>query len=175
LYHTVPPFRCAEKLTAQRSPPPCVCHHLLGPLGVGESGRLYYIHARQRASPIRIVKTIEIKSTNGQTWKVMPRWKGKNVAVHAPVVEGVCGRKDDQWVITHLQSGQMTGGYFNGSLKEALLSARIWDEAFSTVSEKTAKVWPLAIQWKRILRQGKAERPWIHLDRVKTIVAKRMA
>ncbi len=121
------------------------------------------------------MKTIEIKSTNGQTWKVMPRWKGKHVAVHAPVVEGICERKNDQWVITHLQSGQTTGGYFNGSLKEALLSARIWDEAFSTVSEETAKVWPLAIQWKRILRQGKAERPWIHLDRVKTIVAKRMA
>jgi len=121
------------------------------------------------------VKLIEIKSTHGQTWKVMPRWRGKNVAVHAPVVDGVCERKDDQWVITHLQSGLHTGGYFKGSLREALKSARLWDDAFSTVSESTASIWPLARQWKRIITQGRAERPWKTLDKVREIMAREMA
>ena len=121
------------------------------------------------------MKLIEIKSTHGQTWKVMPRWRGKNVAVHAPVVDGVCERKDDQWVITHLQSGLHTGGYFKGSLKEALKSARLWDDAFSTVSESTASIWPLARQWKRIINLGRAERPWRSLDQVREIMAREMA
>ena len=111
------------------------------------------------------MKLIEIKSTHGHTWKVMPRWRGKNGAVHAPVVGGVCERRDDQWVITHLESGYHTGGYFNGSLREALIAARLWDESFGTVSEKTAKIWPLRRQWKRIISQGKAERPWRNLDK----------
>ena len=121
------------------------------------------------------MKLIEIKSTNGETWKVMPRWKGRNIAVHAPVEGGVCERKGDQWVITHLESGFHAGGYFKGSLREALKSARLWDEAFSTVSEATAGRWPLARQWKRIITQGRAERPWKTLDKVREIMSREMA
>ena len=120
------------------------------------------------------MKLIEIKSINGETWRVMPRWRGKNIAVHAPVVGGICERKDDQWVITHLESGYQTGGYFKGSLREALKSARLWDESFSTVSEATAGHWPLARQWKRIITQGRAERPWRTLDKVREIMAREM-
>jgi len=128
-----------------------------------------------QSSANQTMKLIEIKSTHGQTWKVMPRWRGVNIAVHAPVVDGVCERKGDQWVITHLQSGLHTGGYFKGSLREALKSARLWDDAFSTVSESTASIWPLARQWKRIITQGRAERPWKTLDKVREIMAREMA
>ena len=117
-------------------------------------------------------KFIEVKLNNGQTHKVMPRWRGKNLAVHAPIIDGQCQRRKAQWVITHLQSGYLTGGYFYGQLHEAILAARLWDEHFSTATPENARRWPLREQWTRIIRQGKAERPWRPLRQVEEILAR---
>ena len=117
-------------------------------------------------------KFIEIKLYNGQTQKVMPRWRGRNLAVHAPFIDGQCQRRKAQWVITHLQSGYHAGGYFYGSLREAIIAARLWDAHFGTATPENAHRWPLREQWRRIIRQGRAERPWRPLRQVEEILAR---
>jgi hypothetical protein len=117
------------------------------------------------------MKLITIKAENGQDWRVMPRWQGSNLAVHAPVVGGKC-KRGDSWVITHLASGLKAGGYFYGSLREATLAARLWDEMFGTVNPDQAPRWPMKEQWKRIIRSGRAERPWRSIDTVREIMAR---
>ena len=101
----------------------------------------------------------------------MPRWQGRNLAVHAPVVGGKC-KRGDSWVITHLASGLKAGGNFYGPLREATLAARLWDEMFSTVNPDQAPRWPMKEQWKRITRLGRAERPWRSINTVREIMAR---
>jgi hypothetical protein len=117
-------------------------------------------------------KSISIVSTEFETWKVMPRWRGQNLAVHAPVIGGKCKRLPNQWVITHLPSGYNAGGYFYGTLREAKLAARLWDEMFATVTPEQAPCWPMREQWKRIIGSGRAERPWRSIDTVREIMAR---
>ena len=116
-------------------------------------------------------KLITIYSNKGKSWKVLPRWRGANLAVHAPVVGGVCERQTDRWVITHLASGHKTGGDFCGTLREAILAARLWDAQFGAVTPENAHRWPLKDQWKRIIQSGNAERPWRSLESVRAIWA----
>lgn len=116
-------------------------------------------------------KSIAIESTDLNTWRVMPRWRGQNLAVHAPVIGGNCQRQPNRWVITHLASGYNAGGYFNGTLREAIKAARFWDSQFGVVTAENASRWPLKNQWKRIIQQGYAERPWRTLQAVRDILA----
>ena len=121
---------------------------------------------------IRIMsKLITINANNGQAWKVMPRWRGRNLAVHAPVIGGECERQPYLWVITHLRSGYNAGGYFYGTLREAIMAARFWDTYFGDVTAENASRWPLKDQWRRIIRNGYAERPWRTLQAVREILA----
>ena len=117
------------------------------------------------------MKLITIKADNDQAWRVMPRWRGRHLAVHAPVVGGKC-KRGDSWVITHLASGLRTGGDFYVSLREATLAARLWDEMFATVTPEQAPRWPMREQWKRIIQSGRAERPWRSIDTVREIMAR---
>lgn len=117
-------------------------------------------------------QSITVEYTSGITHRVMPRWRGRNLAVHAPVIDGNTERQPDCWVITHLASGAKSGGDFHGTLREAILAARLWDDMFATVSLDTAPRWPMREQWKRILREGKAERPWRSIDTVREIMAR---
>jgi hypothetical protein len=119
-----------------------------------------------------MTQSIEILSTEYKTWRVMPRWRGKNLAVHAPVVGGKCVRKEREWVITHLQSGYSTGGSFYGTLREAIKAAKFWDTYFETATVENANRWPLREQWKRIIQSGRAERPWRSLKTVQEILAR---
>lgn len=109
---------------------------------------------------------ITIRVNNGEQLRVMPRWRGRNLAVHAPVSAGVCQRQDGRWVITHLATGSCTGGQFYGTLQEAIKAARFWDSHFSQVTAENASRWPLREQWKRIISRGRAERPWRSMARV---------
>ena len=119
-----------------------------------------------------MAQSITIQADNGQAWRVMPRWRGQNLAVHAPVINGITERKPDRWVITHLASGYKSGGDFYGTLREATLAASLWDEMFGTVNPEQAPHWPMREQWKRIIRQGSAERPFRSVDRVREIMAR---
>jgi hypothetical protein len=118
-----------------------------------------------------MAKLIDVKFIDGTTFKVLPRWRGQNLAVHAPVIGGSVTRRGREWVITHLASGYHTGGHFYGTLSEAVLAARLWDEAFGTATVENASRWPLREQWKRIIRNGYAERPWRSIERVREILA----
>ena len=118
-----------------------------------------------------MTKLVTIQTNNGATFKVMPRWRGRNLAVHAPVIDGKCQRQTDRWVITHLATGYKTGGDFYGTLREAVLAARLWDDMFATATAENASRWPLKEQWKRIIRQGVAERPFRSLKSVQEILA----
>jgi hypothetical protein len=115
---------------------------------------------------------IKILSTELKEWRVAPRWRGRHLAVHAPVTGGECERKEREWVITHLASGYKAGGSFHGTLREATKAARLWDAAFETVTPETANRWPLKEQWKRILQSGRAERPFRSLEAVREIMAR---
>jgi hypothetical protein len=117
-------------------------------------------------------QSITVKYTDNNTYRVMPRWRGQNLAVHAPVIDGITERKPDLWVITHLPSGYKCGGDFYGTLREATLAARLWDEMFGTVNPEQAPHWPMREQWKRIIQQGRAERPFRSVDRVREIMAR---
>jgi hypothetical protein len=117
-------------------------------------------------------QSISVKYTDDNTYRVMPRWRGRHLAVHAPVIDGITERKPNCWVITHLQSGYKSGGDFYGTLREATLAARLWDEMFGTVSPEQAPCWPMREQWKRIIRSGRAERPWRSIDTVREIMAR---
>jgi hypothetical protein len=119
-----------------------------------------------------MAQSITVQANNGQAWRVMPRWRGRHLAVHAPVIDGITERKPNCWVITHLASGAKSGGDFYGTLREAILAARLWDEMFSTVSLETAPRWPMREQWKRIIRSGRAERPWRSISTVREIMAR---
>jgi len=121
------------------------------------------------------MKLITINANNGEQWKVLPRWRGRNLAVHAPVVGGECQATAGKWVITHLPTGFRAKDHFCGSLREAILTARLWDDVFSTVTAENAKHWPLREQWTRIAEYGKAERPWRSIDTVQEILAKAAA
>jgi hypothetical protein len=118
-----------------------------------------------------MTKLIEVRYIDGTTYKVLPRWRGQNLAVHAPVIGGSVTRRGREWVITHLASGYHAGGHFYGTLSEAVLAARLWDEAFGTATVENASRWPLREQWKRIIRNGYAERPWRSIERVREILA----
>ena len=104
-------------------------------------------------------KLITIKTNDGNAYKVMPRWRGWNLAVHAPVIDGNCERSDRKWVITHLRTGYITGGYFYGSLSQAILTAKRWDASFGIVTAENADRWPLREQWKQIIAMGRFEAP----------------
>lgn len=110
--------------------------------------------------------SITIRSNNGKQWRVMPRWCGQHLAVHAPVSDGVCQRQHRRWVITHLATGYRAGRRWNGTLQEAIRAARFWDSHFSQVTAENASRWPLLAQWKRIIDTGRAERPWRSMARV---------
>jgi hypothetical protein len=118
-----------------------------------------------------MTKLIAIESTDKTTWRVMPRWRGRNLAVHAPVIGGECRRRPGQWVITHLASGHNTGGHFYGTLREAIMAARFWDDHFGDVTAANASRWPLKDQWLRIIRNGYAERPFRSLSYVREVLA----
>jgi hypothetical protein len=117
-------------------------------------------------------QSITINGNNGEQWKVFPRWRGKNLAVHAPVIGGECQRVPGKWVITHLPTGFRARDYFCGTLSEAILAARLWDDIFDTVTPDNAKVWPLREQWIRVTNRGRAERPWRPRHQVEEILAK---
>jgi len=104
-------------------------------------------------------KLITIKTFDNNTYKVMPRWRGWNLAVHAPVIDDNYEQSDRKWVITHLRTGYMAGGYFYGSLSQAIKTAKRWDASFGIVTTENADRWPLREQWKKIIGSGRFEAP----------------
>ena len=93
------------------------------------------------------MKSIKILDVNMDVHPVMPRWRGKALAVHAPVRGGVCSRTGE-WVVTHLASGHSAGVF--GSLRGAVKAAREWDNRFLDVTAENAKTWPLREQWEAL-------------------------
>jgi hypothetical protein len=80
--------------------------------------------------------------------EVLPRWKGKNLAVHAPMVNGEIERSD-YWIITHLGSGKKAGIMY--SVKRAIKLAREWDELFDTMDAKSPHEWVMVEEWRAAL------------------------
>jgi hypothetical protein len=65
----------------------------------------------------------------GGTVDVVPRWRGRALAVHPPVRDGAAPVSRGVWAITHPVSG-LRAGTFRGTLRDAVKLARVWDRAF---------------------------------------------
>jgi len=77
--------------------------------------------------------------------KIYPRWKGKNLAVHAPFIGGEVERSD-YWIITHLGSGKRAAIMY--SVSRAIKVAREWDKLFSSMNADFSSEWILLDDWK---------------------------
>lgn len=86
---------------------------------------------------------------------VMPRWRGRALAVHPPIVDGVPTKRRGLWSISAPCCG-LRAGTFRGPLRDAVALARLWDDAFadaltgSTFDAPTSlRDWPQRQAWSR--------------------------
>ena len=71
----------------------------------------------------------DVPVAEGGTVTVVPRWRGRALAVHPPVRKGAAPVSRGVWAITHPVSGLRAGTY-RGTLPNAIKLARAWDRAF---------------------------------------------
>lgn len=82
----------------------------------------------------------------GGTVDVVPRWRGRALAVHPPVRGGAAPVSRGVWAITHPLSG-LRAGTFRGTLRDAVKLARAWDGAFADKCGDNAS--PSLNQWSQ--------------------------
>lgn len=99
-------------------------------------------------------RSIPITNTSGEFARVVPRWRGNGLAVHAPLLWGKPTRKCGQWSITHVNSGQ-SAGLFRGPLKEAIILCRKYDSLFAALTPDTAPSFEHREAWKQACREGR--------------------
>lgn len=87
---------------------------------------------------------------------IIPRWVGKNLAIHKPVY--LDGNYQPQfqeesrgvWKLTHVCTGFSAGTFF-GSFDRAKAFAREWDEAFAAVTSSRKVPKPLSRNYRAAL------------------------
>ena len=101
--------------------------------------------------------TVTLSLPDGATMEAPARWRGRALAVHAPVNHVRDGKQTrGLWAITGHVHG-LSAGTFCGPLRDAIALARLWDDAFaaalpaSRVSAPSLAQWEHAQQWLRQL------------------------
>ena len=61
---------------------------------------------------------------------VVPRWRGRALAVHPPTIDCVPTKQRGLWAISATSCG-LGAGTFRGPLRDAIALARLWDDAFA--------------------------------------------
>ena len=86
---------------------------------------------------------------------VAPRWRGRALAIHPPIVDGVPTKKRGVWAISAPCCG-LRAGTFRGPLRDAVALARLWDDAFADAltgstpdNPASLKEWPQRQAWSR--------------------------
>jgi hypothetical protein len=103
--------------------------------------------------PSQTLAAFAVPTTDGRTVDVVPRWRGRALAVHPPINDGASPVSRGVWAITHPVSG-LRAGTFRGTLKRAVALARVWDGAFAAaLANQTAPLsladWPQRTAWLR--------------------------
>ena len=80
-------------------------------------------------SPSQTLAPFAVPVAQGGTVDVVPRWRGRALAVHPPIRDGAAPVSRGVWAITHPVSG-LRAGTVRGTLKHAVKLARAWDRAF---------------------------------------------
>ena len=98
-------------------------------------------------------ETVTLALPDGATMEAPARWRGRALAVHAPVNHVRDGKQTrGLWVISGHVHG-LSAGTFRGPLRDAIALARLWDDAFaaalpaSRVSAPSLAQWEHARQW----------------------------
>jgi hypothetical protein len=102
--------------------------------------------------PSQTLAAFAVPTTDGRTVDVVPRWRGRALAVHPPINDGASPVSRGVWAITHPVSG-LRAGTFRGTLKRAVALARVWDGAFAdAVGDADApslRTWDQRFAWMR--------------------------
>lgn len=104
-------------------------------------------------------ETITLALPDGATMEAPARWRGRALAVHAPIRDGkVVTASRGVWGITGYVHG-LSAGIFRGPLRDAVKLARLWDDAFAAALPEWRSTapslanWPHVQQWARQLRR----------------------
>jgi hypothetical protein len=95
-----------------------------------------------------MAKMLEVQLTD-KKFKIASRWKGKNLAVHAPIRNGKVQRERAYWVITHVQSGLVAAIMF--SVNNAIKVAREWDSLFDEFDSNKPRQWVMRDDWNKVV------------------------
>lgn len=104
-------------------------------------------------SPSQTLSPFAVPLVEGGTVDVVPRWRGRALAVHPPIRNGAASVARGVWTITHPPSG-LRAGTFHGTLKRAIALARAWDGAFAdavgdSVVAPSLRTWSQRFAWVR--------------------------
>ena len=92
--------------------------------------------------------TVTLSLPDGATIEAPARWRGRALAVHAPVNHVRDGKQTrGLWVISGRVHGLMAGT-FRGPLRDAIALARLWDDAFAAALPETRAAAPSLSQWE---------------------------
>ena len=99
--------------------------------------------------------TVTLSLPDGATMEAPARWRGRALAVHAPVDHVRDGKQTrGLWVISgHLHG--LSAGVFRGPLRDAVRLARAWDAAFADALPADRVTAPSLAQWEHAQRWGR--------------------
>jgi hypothetical protein len=94
------------------------------------------------------MQTVTLSLPDGATIEAPARWRGRALAVHAPVNHVRDGKQTrGLWVISGRVHGLMAGT-FRGPLRDAIALARLWDGAFAAALPESRASAPSLSQWE---------------------------
>jgi hypothetical protein len=107
-------------------------------------------------------ETVTLALPDGVTMEAPARWRGRALAVHAPVNHVRDGKQTrGLWVVTGHVHG-LSAGMFRGPLRDAIALARLWDDAFAAALPETRVTAPSLSRWEHAqqwLRQLSGDEP----------------
>lgn len=99
--------------------------------------------------------TVSVPLTANRVAVVSPRWHGRALMVHAPIVDGAETLRRGVWIVAHQGTG-LSAGAFRGPLRDAVKLARLWDAAFADAvsvdangAARSLAQWPQRRAWSR--------------------------
>lgn len=95
-----------------------------------------------------MTETVTLSLPDGATIEAPARWRGRALAVHAPVNHVRDGKQTrGLWVISGHVHG-LSAGTFRGPLRDAIALARLWDDAFAAALPETRVSAPSLSRWE---------------------------